>query len=222
MIVCAILFTKNSSERIESIVLGARNVLEPDIYVLDKGSTDDTIAIAAGTGARFLRYEANGQPSVIQALQQVHELGYTHAVLLNANNQTHRPELIPMFVSAFWQDPRTIFVAAGKQKPRASFSNALLTASAMCPIRDAWNGFRGYPVADVLNLTAVKNDMYFDAEILVRAAWAGLTTRHLEVDTFCPDESRMGNSPEAILFSLRLFGRGMMHMPSLLRRRLAL
>jgi len=222
MIVCAILFTNNSSERIESIVLGARNVLEPDIYVLDKGSTDDTIAIAADAGARFLHYEASGQPSVIQALQQVHELGYTHAVLLNANNQTHRPELIPMFVSAFWQDPRTIFVAAGKQKTRASFSNALLTASAMCPIRDAWNGFRGYPVADVLNLTAVKNDMYFDAEILVRAAWAGLTTRHLEVDTFCPDESRIGNSPEAILFSLRLFGRGVMHMPSLLRRRLAL
>jgi hypothetical protein len=222
MIVCAIIFTSNSSETIESIVLGARGVLEPDIYLLDKGSTDDTIDIAMSAGARFLQFEEGVEPAVLQALRQVHDKGYTHAVLLNANNSTHRPELIPMFVSAFWEAPHTIFVAAGKQKPRASVSNALLTASAMCTIRDAWNGFRGYPIEDVLRLSTIRNNAYFDAEILVRASWSGLSTRHLEVDTFCPDESKIGNSPEAILFSLRLFGRGMVRLPSLLRRRLAL
>ncbi|MBN2715893.1 MAG: hypothetical protein JXX14_08555 [Deltaproteobacteria bacterium] len=222
MIVCAIIFTNNSAQKIENIVLRARAALEPDIYVMDAASTDDTLDVARIAGAGLLSRTRYTGPLVIQALKQVRELGYTHAILLNANNDTHRPEMIPMFVNAFWQSPRTIFVAAGKQKPRASVSNALLTASAMCTIRDAWNGFRGYPVNDVLRLKDIENAKYVDAEILVRASWAGLCTRHLELDTSCPDESRIGNSPEAIWFSLKLFGRGMVRYPALLRRRLAL
>ena len=222
MIVCAILFTDNSAEHIENIILRARAALEPDIYVMDAGSSDDTLERAGTAGARLLSTTRYTGPLVLQALHQVHELGYTHAVMLNANNDTHRPEMIPMFVSAFWNAPHTIFVAAGKQKPRASVSNALLTASAMCTIRDAWNGFRGYPVADVLRLNGIANDAYVDAEILVRASWAGLCTRHLELDASCPKESQMGNSPAAIWFSLKLLGRGMIRFPALLRRLFAL
>ena len=222
MNVCAIIFTKDSADKIENIVLRARAMLEPDIYIMDMGSDDFTPQLAGAAGARLLSQTRYEGPIVFQALRQADELGYTHAVLLNANNETHRPELIPMFVNAFWKAPHTIFVATGKQKPRASVSNALLTASAMCTIRDAWNGFRGYPIAEVLQLGDMADDAHVDAEVLVRASWAGLSTRHLEVDTSCPIESEIGNSSHAIWFSLKLLGRGMIKLPALLRRRLAL
>lgn len=222
MIVCGIIFTHNSSDRIENIVLRARAVLEPDIYVMDNESTDDTLKKAAGAGARILGSAKEGSSRVLQALEQVHELEYTHAILLNANNDTHRPEMIPMFVSAFWNSPQTIFVASSKQKGRASVTHALLTASAMCSIRDAWNSFRGYPIEDVLALHCVEKDALFDAETLVRASWAGLATRHLELDASCPVESQMGNSRDAIWFSLKLLGRSVVRYPSLLKRRLTL
>lgn len=222
MIICAVIFTHNSADTIESLVLRARGVLEPDIYVMDDDSTDQTVELARAAGARMLRETQETGPKVLRALKQVHEWGYTHAVLLNANNNTHRPELIPMFVSAFWEAPHTIFVASGNRKPYTSVSNVLLTASAMCTIRDAWNSFRGYPIADILELQGIKSDAHFDAEILVRASWAGLATRHLELDASSPDEYRLGNSPEAILFSLKLLGCSVVRFPSLLRRRLAL
>lgn len=222
MMVCAIIYTHNSAEHIESLVLRTRSVLEPDVFILDNQSTDDTVAIAQRAGAKRLEGNTPENGLVVHALRKVQALKFTHAVFLNANNPTHVPEQIPLFVSAIWDSPHSIFVAQSKPTRRISVSNALLAASAMCSIKDAWNSFRIYPIDDILKLNCKEEGDNFAPEALVRASWAGIHTEHLELNASCPTEDEIGNSPKAILFSVKLFGGMLVRFPLLLRKRLTL
>ncbi|MBN2344511.1 MAG: hypothetical protein JXX29_01565 [Deltaproteobacteria bacterium] len=222
MMVCAVISTQNSADHIESIVLRTRAILEPDIFVLDHESTDDTVAIARASGAQILSSESDSKGLMISALEQIQNLGFTHAVFLNANNASHVPEQIPMFVNAVWQSPHCIFVAQSKGTRRSTVSNALLSAGALRTIKDAWNNFRIYPVEDILALNCKEDGEHFAPEALVRASWAGIHTKHLELDASCPIEHEIAQSPQALFLSVKLLGGMLIRFPALLRRRLAL
>lgn len=219
MMVCAIIHTQNSSEHIESIVLRARALLEPDIYVLDDNSSDDTIAIAQNAGAKILASHDSKGSIVEHALRLASQMQFSHAILMNANDPTHAPEHIRLFINAIWDNPHRIYVAVDKKSRKPSMANALLTASALRAFKAPWNRFRVYPIEGVLALNCKESGENFSAEALVRASWAGIYTTHIELESpshFCCSQAPNTN---AIWFGMKLFGEMLIRFPAVLRRR---
>jgi hypothetical protein len=79
--------------------------------------------------------------------------------------------------------------------PRANrmsngISNHFLSRFAGTPLRDTQCGLRRYPVAQTLALGAVGRGYEFEAEILLRAVWAGLAIREVPVHVRYPADRR--------------------------------
>jgi len=176
------------------------------------GPGDDAVArTAGGTGSgrrllapvRLYRLEKNGGKgaAVKQALRLARELGFTHAVQVDADGQ-HDLAALPRLLEASRLEPGAVICADpvfGEDAPLSrrrwrrltNFWIAVNTLS--LAVADGMCGLRVYPLGDVLPLLGPSGDrMEFDPEILVRLAWAGLPLRFLPVSVRYPVDGRSG------------------------------
>ena len=122
--------------------------------------------------------------AVISGLKAAFEMGFTHALQVDADGQ-HDMEAIPFFLKAAQKHPMDLVAAfpqydASVPKAReqgrkiTNFWVAIETLSKDIP--DSMCGFRVYPVALVWPVAKkIRNyRMGFDIEILVRLSWTGL------------------------------------------------
>ena len=171
------------------------------VLVVDDGSTPP---VPANTAETVIRLETNsGKGAALRAgFQHALELGYTHAITMDADGQ-HFAEDLPKFLEAATARPNALvvgvrdFFAAGCPTHRRR-SNAVSTfwfrAETGVRLGDTQCGFRCYPLALTKDLKTRSGGYAFELEFMVRSAW--LETPIIAVPVKCsyaPDQIRLSH-----------------------------
>ena len=171
--------------------------VHPDVLVVDDGSTDCGGDTLQGLPVRLLRHERNlgkGQ-AILTAAREAHRLGMTHLATIDADGQ-HDPADLRVFLPLLLAEPEALVVGTrrfGSDVPASSrygrsFSNFWLRVQTGVVLGDTLSGFRVYPVAVLLGLPLRETGYSFENEVLVRAAWAKVPLREVEVSVVYPPD----------------------------------
>jgi len=190
---CALVPTYDNPRTIAEVVRRIRRHLQ-DVVVVDDGSA------AAGraavdelkrTGvAHVVRRPKNGGKgaAVKTGLHFAHQLGYTHAVQVDADGQ-HTIEDIPRFLKVVRDAPDALVLGApifDASAPIARLIGRKITQfwtnieTFGRVIEDPMCGFRVYPIQAAILANTCGNAMDFDPEIAVRMVWNGVRVHNLE------------------------------------------
>jgi len=171
------------------------------VIVVNDGST---MPLPELPDCDLIRLQKNsGKGAALRAgFQRVVELGFTHAITMDADGQ-HFAEDLPKFFAAAQTQPNALivgvrdFFAAGCPTHRRR-SNAVSTfwfrVETGVRLPDTQCGFRCYPLALVKNLKVKSGRYAFELEFMVRAAWTGVPIVAVPVKcTYAPDQIRQSH-----------------------------
>ncbi len=203
MRICALIPVYNNEGTIGDVVQRCRTVIEPDILVVADGPTDGSEQLAIDAGAQVVSLPENqGKGRAIRCgLEEAHSRGYTHAIVLDADGQ-HLPEEIPKIYDGILNFPDHLWIGVRNMVPDAtpkssrrgrSISNFWTTLNGWQRCRDAQCGYRVYPIEETLALGCKEDGFTFEMEVLVRASWAGMRYRHMDIDVIYPKEGRVSH-----------------------------
>jgi len=177
---------------------------EPDaIFAVDDGSTDDTAEQARRAGARVLRHPTNRGKGVAlrTGMKAALEAGFMVGVTVDADGQHPPGEALRMHQTC--TDPNALVLGvrdlAGAGAPRANqlsnaFSNLALSFFVGRWLHDTQCGLRRYPLEACLALGAADPGYAYEAEIVVRAALAGLRIEQPRIEVrYPPEEQRLSH-----------------------------
>lgn len=163
------------------------------VIVVDDGSTE-TLPELAGCDVVRLKQNGGKAAALRAGFLRATELGFTHAITMDADGQ-HFAEDLPKFLTAAAQQPAAYLVgvrdlvAAGCPKHRRR-SNRISTfwyrVETGVRLGDTQCGFRCYPLALVQQLKIRSGRYAYELEFMVRAAWVG--TSVLPVPVKCTYE----------------------------------
>ncbi len=170
----------------------------PCVVVIDDGSTDRTALEADRAGALVIRHPQNyGKGRALRTgLAKAHELGFETVVSVDADGQHPPAEAVRLALSSIPPDALVLGVrdlerAGAPPANRFSnqFSNLFISLFAGRDLNDTQCGLRRYPVARTLALGCRADGYGFEAEVILRAARAGLRIFEEGVEVIYPSES---------------------------------
>lgn len=182
---CALVPTYNNPRTVGAVVERLRERLE-HVVVVDDGSDEEGARAVTALGeagrAHVVRRPQNGGKgaAVKTGFERARELGFTHALQVDADGQHDLADL-PAFLAAAEANPRALIL--GEPRFDASAPRARLWARKITlfwthletlgrVIGDPMCGFRVYPLDEVARVVCVGDRMDFDIEIAVRMVWA--------------------------------------------------
>lgn len=209
---CAIIPTFDNAPTLRGVVQRVRAQI-PDVIVIDDGSgpagRDAAASIGADGLARVHHRARNGGKgaAVKDGFRLATELGFTHAVQLDADGQ-HDDEQIPQFLDAARSMPAAlvlgepIFDASApsvRKKARliSRFWTDIETWGRV--IADPLCGYRVYPLGPVARLGRTGDYMEFDIEVAVKLIWLGCPVVNL------PTRVRYLSASEGGISHFRMF-----------------
>jgi glycosyltransferase involved in cell wall biosynthesis len=185
------------------------------VVVVDDGSNDtDVTSLLSDIDVVVLKHEKNlgkGR-AILTASQYIEERGGVYMVTIDADGQ-HRPEDIKKFIPVMRQDEQSLIIGRrnfdAENVPFSSrfgrsFANFWLLVETGQMVADCQSGFRAYPVR-YLNQLSFKSSHYdFEAEVLAKAAWAGLQLKTVDISVIYPKSEERISSFRPVLDNLRL------------------
>ncbi len=204
----------NNQETLYRVAAECR-ALVPHVVVVDDGSSDiDVAKLLAGLDVTVLVHAENrGKGEAIRtAARYVEEQGGVYMVTVDTDGQ-HLPFDINRFIPRLLEDDPAIIVGCRNfttenvpfsSRFGRSFANFWLLVETGLNIDDCQSGFRAYPVK-YLNRLQLRGSHYdFEAEVLARAAWAGLSLKMVDIDVVYPKPEERVSSFRPFLDNLRL------------------
>ena len=204
----------NNRESVRDIVAECRSLLE-NVVVVDDGSTDaDLVALLSGIDVNILRHEKNlGKGSaILTASRYIEEHGGAYMITIDADGQ-HRPADMKKFIPHLDDKAPGIIIGSrnfdtenvpGKSRFGRKFANFWLHVETGVHIDVCQSGFRAYPVK-YLNRMKFRGSHYdFEAEVLARAVWAGLSLKTVNIDVVYPEPEKRVSSFRPFLDNLRI------------------
>jgi uncharacterized protein (DUF2062 family) len=156
------------------------------VIVVNDGSTDDTGKILAAEGGLIVVTlpQNQGKGAALRAgFLAAEQRGFTHAITIDADGQ-HATRELPAFAAASRQQPEAFVIGVRdlvkENAPRGRrVTNGISTfwfkVETGVALADTQCGFRSYPLP-AINQLHIKSQRYaYELEILVKAAWAGVT-----------------------------------------------
>jgi glycosyltransferase involved in cell wall biosynthesis len=175
------------AERTLPAVLAELRLAMPDlaaeILVIDDGSTDGTAKVAAAAGCRLVSHGRNRGKgaALVTGLATARARGLEVALTVDADGQHPAEEARSVLLAsrdpeAFVLGIRELTTAGAPRKNQMSngISNFFISRFAGRPLRDTQCGLRRYPIATTLALAPRGEGYDFEAEVLLRAIWAGV------------------------------------------------
>lgn len=192
------------------------------VVLVDDGSNESCRLalekLSAETGHPLVRLPVNGGKgaAVIAGLRRALELGFTHALQVDADGQ-HDLRDVPKFLAAARAEPDAVICGRplfDESIPKVRFISRYIThvlvwlqTLSVSRVRDSMCGFRLYPLKTVLQVVdhdGVGRRMDFDVELLVKLVWRGRTLRWIDTRVSYPTD---GISHFRMLYdNLRLAG----------------
>jgi uncharacterized protein (DUF2062 family) len=175
---CVVIPCFNNATTVAGVARAAR--AHCPVLVVDDGST---VPLPKPPGCTVIRLERNsGKGAALQTgFRRVSELGFTHAITMDADGQ-HCAEDVPKFLAVAQAQPDALtvgvrdFYLTGCPTHRRR-SNAVSTfwfrVETGVRLGDTQCGFRCYPMALTQRLKARSGRYAFELEFLVRASWTG-------------------------------------------------
>jgi glycosyltransferase involved in cell wall biosynthesis len=175
------------SARVDAVLaMGLPCILVDDGSDPPCAATLDRLASANGERVTLVRHALNRGKgaAVMSGLARAHELGHSHALQIDADDQ-HALRDIPAFLALAREHPAAVIAGQpifDSSVPTSRLYFRYLTHvlvwvhTLSLDIRDSMCGFRVYPLAPVLGLSRrvrLGRRMDFDVEILVRLWWDG-------------------------------------------------
>ncbi len=194
---CVVIPVFNHAATVADVVRGAREHAHT-VIVCDDGSTDGSGTAAEGAGAELLTHPVNrGKGAALRTLlEQAHRRGFRYAICLDADGQ-HFPKDIPGVVDAVNVEPGSLVIGArdlaaagapGSSQFGRKFSNFWVWFEGGQRVDDSQSGFRAYPLPETLALMGHRTRYDFEVEVLLKAAWAGLTLRSTPIGVLYPKD----------------------------------
>lgn len=204
----------NNRETVRAVVAQCR-ALVPNVVVVDDGSTDAKLGeLLAGLDVVVLRHAVNRGKgaALLTASRFIEAQGGRFMVTIDADGQ-HFPADIAAFLPLLDENDPAIVIGCRDfntaNVPKSSrfgraFANFWLLVETGEVVGDCQSGFRAYPVR-YLNRLPFKGTRYdFEAEVLARAAWAGLALRCVPIAVHYPKPEERVSSFRPLLDNLRL------------------
>ncbi len=204
----------NNKDTVKHVVAECRSIVK-HVVVVDDGSTDaDLASLLAGLDVVLLKHGKNlGKgAAILTASRYIEERGGTYMITVDADGQHDPRDMERFFPLMLESDARLIVgcrdfhtdnVPASSRFGR-KFANFWLKAETGCTIDDCQSGFRAYPVP-YLNQLRFKGSRYdFEAEVLAKAAWAGLELVMVPIAVHYPKPGERVSSFKPVLDNLRL------------------
>jgi glycosyltransferase involved in cell wall biosynthesis len=191
-------------ERAVPAVASALRAFGLPLVLVDDGSDEICKValerLARDLGAHLVRRPVNGGKgaAVIAGLRKARELGFSHALQVDADGQ-HDLGDVPRFLERARREPDAVICGRplfDDSVPRVRFISRYITHAlvwlqtlSFSKVRDSMCGFRLYPVRTVLEV--VERDgagtrMDFDIEVLVKMAWRGRVLRWIDTRVSYP------------------------------------
>lgn len=172
--------------------------LAGDIIVVDDGSRDDTARVARDHDCILVSQRENlGKgAALVRGFEEARARGKVVAVTVDADGQ-HPASGARAVLEAHAHDERALILGVRDLlrdgAPKANrmsngISNYFLSRFAQRDLRDTQCGLRRYPVAETLALGARGRGYDFEAEVILRAIWAGLPVVEHAVRVLYPAE----------------------------------
>lgn len=191
---CVLMPTYNNAGTLRKVILG---VLEysADVIVVNDGSTDATADILKEfPQVRQVHFPKNeGKGAALRAgFKEARTLGFTYAITIDSDGQ-HYPEDLPIFLEELKQHdaPEGLLLIGARNMghesvPRKSsfgnrFSNFWYWVETGIRLKDTQSGYRAYPLVPLERITFWSARFEFEVEVIVRAAWDGITVRNIPV-----------------------------------------
>jgi len=184
------------------------------VMVVDDGSRDIAADLLTGLDVHVIRHRKNmGKgAAILTGAKEAGRLGMTHIVTIDADGQ-HDPADFRRFIPVIQENPHAIIIGRrcfqGTEVPRLSafgrsFSNFWMRLHTGISIGDTQSGFRAYPLAVLDNLNLRERHYSFEVEILVKAAWAGVTIMETDISVYYPPPEKRISHFRGFLDNLRI------------------
>jgi uncharacterized protein (DUF2062 family) len=206
----------NNSATVREVVTGCLSLMR-NVVVIDDGSTDaDVAGLLSGMGAIVLKHERNlgkGQ-AILTASRFVETRGGRYMITIDADGQ-HDPRDIGKFIPLMREEAPGVVIGSrnfdtenvpASSRFGRSFANFWLKVETGKTVDDCQSGFRAYPVR-YLNQLRFRGSRYdFEAEVLAKAAWAGLSLETVPISVTYPKPGQRVSHFKPLLDNLRLTG----------------
>jgi len=167
------------------------------VLVVNDGSTDDTSAILKEfPDVQTIEYTRNrGKGYALRTgFAEAAAQGYCYAITLDSDGQ-HFASDIPVFVREITETPDNLLIGArnldsenmpGKNSFANRFSNFWFRLETGIKLADTQSGFRLYPLTKIQNIRTLTTKYEYELELIVRAAWKGISVRNIPVNVYYP------------------------------------
>ena len=195
--ICAIIPTYNNAGTVRQVIDDVLRHCD-QVIVVNDGSTDETATVlqALPAGVTVVTHTENKGKghALVTGFRKAKEMGFTHAVTIDADGQ-HFADDIPLLVEETRRDPEAIIVGCRnlteENMPRQNtfanrFSNFWFKLQTGIPLPDTQSGFRLYPLALLKGLSLITSRYEAELELLVFAAWAGVSVKSVSVRVYYP------------------------------------
>ena len=196
--ICIIIPVYNSENLIADVIKSVLQCAE-NLIVVNDGSTDATLdVLKKKSEITLVSYEKNrGKGYALQqGFRKALELGFTHAVTMDADGQ-HLATDIETLVQASEKQPDAMIVGARKfdnpNMPQGNifannFSNFWFMVQTGKHLPDTQTGFRVYPLHKIGKMRIFTNRYEAELEILVRSAWRNIPIVSQPINVYYPPQ----------------------------------
>lgn len=199
---CVIVPTYNNQKTLKK-VLDSILDFTTNVIIVNDGSTDSTSEILKSysqlTQIHHPKNLGKGR-ALRNGFRKALELDFEYAITIDSDGQ-HFATDIPVFLEAIQEEPNTLLIGSRNMTqenvPKKSsfgnkFSNFWFKFETGIKLDDTQSGFRLYPLR-LLPKRFYTNKFEFEIEVIVRAAWKGITVKNIPIQVLYDPAERVSH-----------------------------